>query len=464
MTQEQLKSLRLEDFQAPNKVLCYGGGEAFKRIAPSMINCGINVVGVIDANKQGAVFTGGMQLPYLSIEQASKVLGTDTIIIITIADEKIFLQVRQTLLEYGFSEERIFDLNVWTWLTVPSENSYCDIMYSQMQFYAPAFTKCCRPGIDEPFFCEWFVKGRPPEQSVNNFLAKHQYYIEQSKEGRVPLYCKGCDCLMPNLDKSRTGGIQFIFSDHTFCNADCVYCEYACTVSRKETGVTIQKRHTAMLKMLEQVQGLLNDRSVIRLEGGEITIDPYRDEIFERIKSIVNQYPKLQIQVLSNCFIFDQRIAEFLLLNQSSYISCDLDAGTPETYIKVKGFNRFGVVCENLKKYAQYGTVKLKYIILPGWNDSQADYEGTVAILKGLRLNELMLSPEFGASREGDRAKIREVLFSTARFMALLEDNGIQAVLPEPFWKKENMVVVKRLYQELRDYYNTSPASKNRIG
>ena len=114
MTQEQLKSLRLEDFQAPNKVLCYGGGEAFKRIAPSMINCGINVVGVIDANKQGAVFTGGMQLPYLSIEQASKVLGTDTIIIITIADEKIFLQVRQTLLEYGFSEERIFDLNVWT--------------------------------------------------------------------------------------------------------------------------------------------------------------------------------------------------------------------------------------------------------------------------------------------------------------------------------------------------------------
>ena len=452
MTQEKLKSLRLEDFQAPNKVLCYGGGGAFQSVAPYMLACGIDIIGIIDAHKQGTVTIRGKELSYMSLDKAVELYGNDAVIIITIANMGVFQQVRQTLIERRFSEDRIFDLNFWTWLTTPSEKSYCGELGGYVQFMPAALSQCCNIGVVDAYLCEWFIEGRPLRESMENFLAKRSHYIEESKRGRIPLYCRNCDFLTREPDKNSETVTQFIISDHAFCNADCVYCCDACSIPRKKVGATVEERYAAILWVLEELQrrGLLHEQAVVQLAGGEITINPYKEKIYEAVKRVIGQLPGLQLQIFSNCFIYEQEIADLLRIGRSSFLQCDLDAGTPETYIKVKGFNRFDVVCENLKKYAQYGTVKLKYIILPGWNDSQADYEGTVAILKGLRLNELMLSPEFGASREGDRAKIREVLFSTARFMALLGDNGIQAVLPEPFWKKEDIAVARRLCGELR--------------
>ena len=417
-----------------------------------MLACGIDIIGIIDAHKQGTVTIRGKELSYMSLDKAVELYGNDAVIIITIANMGVFQQVRQTLIERRFSEDRIFDLNFWTWLTTPSEKSYCGELGGYVQFMPAALSQCCNIGVVDAYLCEWFIEGRPLRESMENFLAKRSHYIEESKRGRIPLYCRNCDFLTREPDKNSETVTQFIISDHAFCNADCVYCCDACSIPRKKVGATVEERYAAILWVLEELQrrGLLHEQAVVQLGGGEITINPYKEKIYEAVKRVIGQLPGLQLQIFSNCFIYEQEIADLLRIGRSSFLQCDLDAGTPETYIKVKGFNRFDVVCENLKKYAQYGTVKLKYIILPGWNDSQADYEGTVAILKGLRLNELMLSPEFGASREGDRAKIREVLFSTARFMALLGDNGIQAVLPEPFWKKEDIAVARRLCGELR--------------
>lgn len=455
MTYDLLKSLRTEDFMAPNQVLCYGGGEAFQRIAPSMISRGINVVGVIDKNKKGTVAAGGRELPYLSVEKAMDVYGNVGNVIVTIADEKVFQEVKQDLVDQGFSEKKIFDMNVWTWLTVPSEKSYCNELDGRLQIYAPALTRCCRPGLAEPFFFEWFMKNRPFQQSINNSIQKHLYYIEQSSKGQIPLYCIGCECLTQDSGDHGTAVTQFIISDHSFCNSDCVYCEYACSIPRQETRAVMQERNAAILYALEQVQqNFLDEEGVIRLEGGEITVNPYRNEILEAVSRIVTQSPKIQLQILSNCFIYDQKIADLLSLNKSSYLTCDLDAGIPETYIKVKGFNKFDSVRENLKKYAQHGTVKLKYIILPGWNDSQADFEGTVALLKELGSSELMLSPEFGISKEGSREKIRESLFAAAQLMALLEREGIHGILSEGFWKTEYLAIAKRLCRELQNLQN----------
>ena len=51
MTQEQLKNLRLEDFQAPNKVLCYGAGLIGRMVVDSYRRLGIHIVGFIDKYK-----------------------------------------------------------------------------------------------------------------------------------------------------------------------------------------------------------------------------------------------------------------------------------------------------------------------------------------------------------------------------------------------------------------------------
>ena len=106
--------------------------------------------------------------------------------------------------------------------------------------------------------------------------------------------------------------------------------------------------------------------------------------------------------------------------NNKAILCCDLDAGTPETYIKVKGFHKFYDVVSHLKRYAKSGSVRIKYIILPGINDLKEDYEGMIAILKELELLELQLSPEFSASRSNGRMEQRLLCYSKARFQILL--------------------------------------------
>lgn len=455
---EQLKNLRAEDFMSPNQVLCYGGGGAFQGVAKYMTVCSINIVGVIDANKRGTVDVNGKVLPYLSLSEAIEAYGTNVIVIITIANERIFQQVKGNLLEKGFSEDRIFDLNVWTWLTVPSEKSYCKDLAGYMQFFPAGLSKCCNVGVTDAYLCEWFIEGRPLQAHMDYFLEKRMYYIAESNKGRIPLYCRGCRFLSESPSETGTTITQFIVSDHAFCNADCVYCCDACSVPRQKTGATVQERYAAILYTLKALQQTsegegLDQRAIIQLAGGELTINPHKEKIYETVKGVVGQMPEVQLQIFSNCFLYDQEIGDLLSLGKASFLQCDLDAGTPETYIKVKGFNKFDVVRENLKRYAQFGTVKLKYIVLPGWNDSQLDYEGTIALLNDLHISELQLSPEYSLSQSGNPMQIREMLYATARFMALLEQNNIQAVFLDVFWKREHLAIAKRLCREIQSLY-----------
>lgn len=57
-------------------------------------------------------------------------------------------------------------------------------------------------------------------------------------------------------------------------------------------------------------------------------------------------------------------------------IYCSVDAGTVETFRKVKGVDGFDRVCENLREYAKHGPVILKYILLDGINHTDQDLKG----------------------------------------------------------------------------------------
>ena len=47
--------------------------------------------------------------------------------------------------------------------------------------------------------------------------------------------------------------------------------------------------------------------------------------------------------------------------------------------------------------------------------------------------------------------EIRKALFSIARFMVLLDDNGIEPVMVSEDWNSEHKEVVKRLFKELQE-------------
>ena len=451
MCHKELEELRTEDFLSPNPVLCYGAGGAFYGIAPYLFACEINVVGVIDANKSGQVDIAEKNIPIYSTDEALKTFGEDAVVIITIANLSVVREVEGVLVKKGFHKETIFDMNVWTWLTIPVSDgkSYCPSIGEYIQFYSAGLSKCCNVGVVEPYICEWFIKGQPLLQSTENYLEKRDFYLIEMSRGYVPLYCQGCRFLSDDSEKWRDKISQFIITDHSACNADCVYCPDACSHPRRKADFSDEERFENVVdsfELIEQRQIFAKD-TMVQLASGEITILPQR----EKLLSLVKNNPTHHVEIFSNCFKFDMHIQEILQSNPKSFLQCDLDAGTAETYIKVKGFNRFEIVKDNLKKYHAVGTVKIKYIILPGWNDSDEDFKGMIDFCKELELKELMLSPEYVASKEGDSTKKRELHFSTGRMMALCEKKGIRTILPGNFWKKEDVIMSKRFMKEVME-------------
>ena len=84
---------------------------------------------------------------------------------------------------------------------------------------------------------------------------------------------------------------------------------------------------------------------------------------------------------MTNASKFDDYLAD-CISGGRCIICVSVDAGTHETYAKVKGIDCFEKVRDNLKKYSNIdrGVVALKYIFLPNVNDNEDDIMGFIEL------------------------------------------------------------------------------------
>lgn len=428
MTLGQLKNLRLEDFQAPNQVLCYGAGTVAKYAIESYLCAGINVVGFIDRNKKGTVETTRGALDIYSIDAAIAVFGKGVSVIVTIENRSVFEEIREDLIKAGISRERIFDWNISSWLTVPSAKCWCQDLFTSMRLSHSSVMKCCMWGENRNFNMERLERGTPYEQSLQNCVDKIEHYYERALAGEVPLYCVGC----PFLKDRKLDGFPkiqtVVFTVPTNCNLECSYCYF--TKMRMGNGTVEElpfstRQYSAMFQLMLRLlreKDMLAPNVRIEYAGGEISIHPERKELL----SMAAEQTGCECCMYTNCVVYSEEIAQALSWNPRNSIMCDLDAGTRESYMLVKGFDYFDRVVETLKKYARYGKVRLKYIVLPGMNTSMEDYLGTVRLLKELNIEELLLNQDY--MRSLDFQEERRVLFEVARFRSILAENGIRGI------------------------------------
>ena len=113
--------------------------------------------------------------------------------------------------------------------------------------------------------------------------------------------------------------------------------------------------------------GYIDENTVIKMSNGEFSIN----EAGNHLAEVAGKYP---LMVFTNAYIFSPQAAKSI--ENSGMILCSVDAGTRETFHKVKGVDGFERVSENLKEYAKHGSVALKYILLEGVHDTAADLEG----------------------------------------------------------------------------------------
>ncbi len=194
---------------------------------------------------------------------------------------------------------------------------------------------------------------------ITDELRKYQ------KLGNTISQCQGC-IYLENKAWDNEHYINTInINNWIKCNASCIYCD------RKEY------LHKKEYKLYPLIKSLISNNYLrmpvdITIAGGEPTITSDFDKV---LKLFIKNKIK-PVRVLTNAIKYNRYIEKGLkegLVN----ILVSTDSGTRETYKKIKLTDKHDAVWKNLKKYAknqcETSLVKTKYIIIPNYNDSNAE-------------------------------------------------------------------------------------------
>ena len=186
--------------------------------------------------------------------------------------------------------------------------------------------------------------------------------------------CFGCPVLeskeWKDLEDEKFDHISI--EHHAKCNMRCTYC------NETYYGGNLAKYDIkSSLKELVE-KNLLRDDLQVAWGGGEPTI--VKD--FSKLLSFVNNSmnPKTQ-RFFTNAINYSEEIAELLKNNKGS-VTTSVDAGTVETFKKVRKVNQYEKVLKNLKKYydCSPNNLVIKYIL----TEDNSSYEEINSFVKDM--------------------------------------------------------------------------------
>lgn len=301
--------------------------------------------------------------------------------------------------------------------------------------------------IDEPrehmTFCCEALKKVPgmvmdePEVSLKKFIQMRNDILienfniglcgEQNGNRKVSAPCEKCSNFVTAQNIENIDNLIHYINLSMYpapCQCKCIYCN----VHSSESGKFDKKKHSEyyenLFALLEYArkEGLIAKDVMWQVSSGEITIHPYRDRIIDLIQNDKACF-------YTNAFIYDEKIAANLKANPNSSINLSIDAGTPNTWLKIKGVNNFEAVMMNLVNYhnnsSRPGQITLKYIILPGINDNVEDYNSVIEIMKILECKHLTLSRDTSKKYSINEEDEQKLIQAAGQFLLLLSKNNM---------------------------------------
>lgn len=230
------------------------------------------------------------------------------------------------------------------------------------------------------FCCSDFGKGQSPcteyresyDALIDDYLNLRDKLIFDFNHS-ISTPCDGCPYLFESYFSPQKIIRWIDYSEGGICNFKCCYCHSKAKTNRAE-GMDVDLPEL-LVKLNER--DLLDRDLHISVACGEVSINSHRQKIYHSIQGKYNY-------IFSNSAVYDPQIA-ILIKHGNSILDTSVDAGTRETYSKVKGIDLFEKVRNNLYHYANTegsGAIELKYIFLPGLNDNEADVDGFVDFCK----------------------------------------------------------------------------------
>lgn len=197
--------------------------------------------------------------------------------------------------------------------------------------------------------------------------------------------CKGCRLLSNERIFNDDSYISHINLNHwNICNSRCVYC------SKEYNG---GDKYFNVLPMMKELFSYKNGRFLDC--GGELTFQGGEPTMLPEFEELLNMFTekKILVRIHSSGIKFSQAIVDGLK-NNSIIIVISPDTANPETYRKIKRVNCCDKVWQNLETYAKAqqepDKVKLKFIIIPGYNDSVEEIDLFLGRAKSIGIHRII--------------------------------------------------------------------------
>ena len=274
----------------------------------------------------------------------------------------------------------------------------CKILQHGLCFFDNKLASCCYSPVDQ-------VDGQCPPVLYDNYkgeiippdelFKKIEEYSGIFKKGGCPRECKDCYHIK-EADWSDEKYIDYITITHfSACNADCIYC-----TSNNEVFEKTNKVYPILpiLKYFKE-QGVIKQGCELHIGGGEFTIYKECDELLELFA--VNNYAR--VFVPTNAVKYSDTL--FRAMDEAStYIIVSLDCGCRKTFKTIKRVDAFDKVMDSLTKYAKTEkskeAIRLKYIIIPTYNDNIGEFKKFLKIAKKLGVKNLIIDIDARYCRE----------------------------------------------------------------
>lgn len=253
--------------------------------------------------------------------------------------------------------------------------------------------------------------------------------------------CDGCYNLRVE-DWDDEDYISYINFDHwSQCNSNCIYC--GVQQNKPKTKNNILNAVKELIKL-----GKFKNTGEITFQGGEPTILKEFDQL---LNLFIKQGSKVRIH--SSGIVFSRALREGLKKGSVSVVISP-DSAFKETYKKVKRVDKFDKVWQNIKHYAKNlegelkKSVKVKYIIIPGVNDSFEEINEFLKKIKDFDIKSIIVDVEYTYANKNLGSISPHVYILTDYIEHFAKENNIEYDL----YDSAKYAVQNRKYPVVQDF------------
>jgi len=282
----------------------------------------------------------------------------------------------------------------------------CKFILNQIAFYQSVVRPCCSFSIErQKLFRDNVFDG--DSKDIESYFNIRKEYIEAFAAGGQPPCYNGCTLYEPiehDIDIS-LGFSNIIISNRSKCSCNCIYCECMdpCADETQYKKYLNTRKPYDIKPILEYMKNnnYIKDGCTFLICGGDCGEYP-REELAYLL--YLTALFKGKINFLTSGIYYSDIIAKSLSF-PNNLVKISVDAGTKEVYEKIKRVKTFDKVWKNIEKYIkavdgssyskeEQSRVELKYIIVPGINDTVEEVKAFIKKCRQVNCKRVIVDVE----------------------------------------------------------------------